>query len=145
MSLFNISLRCVLYQPCSLNDIILHCRYREAVKIRQRLLRDQPEHPLDRAIYWTEYVLRHKGAYHLQSPAREYSFIQYYLIDVYMLLLAATIISAFTIIKITKFMISFMIIFFQFLVYFETLFSFRKYIQAYNLSLIKIEQAYRKA
>lgn len=49
---------------------------------RSKLLRDQPEHPLVRAIYWTEYVLKHEGAYHLQSPAKEYGVVQYYLIDV---------------------------------------------------------------
>ncbi|KAJ9589989.1 hypothetical protein L9F63_016881, partial [Diploptera punctata] len=86
----------------AINEVIRNPKYRESVKSRQRLLRDQPEHPLDRAVYWTEYVLRHKGAYHLHSPAREYSFIQYYLIDVYTLLLAGIIISAFMIFKITK-------------------------------------------
>lgn len=61
---------------------------------RSKLLRDQPEHPLDRAIFWTEYVLRHKGAYHLQSPAKEYSFVQYYLVDVGVLCLVAGYICA---------------------------------------------------
>lgn len=64
------------------------------MKKRSKLLRDQPEHPLNRAIYWTEYVLRHKGAYHLQSPAKEYCFVQYYLIDVALFCLIAGYICA---------------------------------------------------
>ncbi len=39
-------------------------------RVRQNLLLDQRNSPIDTAIYWTEYVIRHKGAYHLQSPAR---------------------------------------------------------------------------
>ncbi|KDR21702.1 2-hydroxyacylsphingosine 1-beta-galactosyltransferase isoform X2 [Zootermopsis nevadensis] len=66
----------------AINEVIHDPKYREGVRKRSRLLRDQPEHPLNRAIYWTEYVLRHKGAYHLQSPAKEHSVLQYYLIDV---------------------------------------------------------------
>lgn len=38
-------------------------RYRIAALKRQYLLRDQKETPLERAIYWTEYVLRHKGTF----------------------------------------------------------------------------------
>lgn len=37
------------------------------------LLKDQRTTPLETAIYWTEYVLRHNGAYHLQTPARNLS------------------------------------------------------------------------
>ncbi|KAM7342762.1 UDP-glycosyltransferase UGT5-like [Cochliomyia hominivorax] len=35
---------------------------------------DQPIKPIDLAIYWTEYVLRHKGAKHLQNPAQNMSY-----------------------------------------------------------------------
>ncbi|XP_067634048.1 UDP-glucosyltransferase 2 [Eurosta solidaginis] len=57
-------------------------QYRNAARFRQKLLRDQRSTPLETSVYWTEYVLRHKGAYHLQSPARNLSWIQYYLLDV---------------------------------------------------------------
>ncbi|XP_017468663.1 PREDICTED: 2-hydroxyacylsphingosine 1-beta-galactosyltransferase [Rhagoletis zephyria] len=57
-------------------------QYRKAARFRQKLLTDQRTTPLETSIYWTEYVLRHKGAYHLQSPARNLSWIQYYLVDV---------------------------------------------------------------
>jgi hypothetical protein len=75
------------------------------VKKRSKLLRDQPDHPLDRAIYWTEYVLRHKGAYHLQSPAKEYGFVQYYLIDVAIFCLIAGYVSAKLFMKLNSIMI----------------------------------------
>jgi len=38
--------------------------------------------PLETAVYWTEYVIRHKGAPHLQSVAVGMPWYQYYLIDV---------------------------------------------------------------
>lgn len=72
------AIRMVIHEP----------RYREEVKRRQFLLRDQKETPLERAVYWTEYVLRHRGARHLQSPARDMGVIQYYLVDVICVLLA---------------------------------------------------------
>jgi hypothetical protein len=72
------------------------------VRRRSKLLRDQPEHPLDRAIYWTEYVLRHKGAYHLQSPAKDYGFVQYYLIDVIFFCLIAGYVCAKLFIKLNS-------------------------------------------
>lgn len=37
---------------------------------RQAILRDQIASPLETAVFWTEYVLRHNGAFHLQSPGR---------------------------------------------------------------------------
>lgn len=39
--------------------------------------------PMDTAIYWTEYVIRHKGAPHLRSTAVGMPWYQYYLIDVF--------------------------------------------------------------
>ena len=52
-------------------------------------IRDQPETPKDRAIFWVEYTLRHKGARHLQSVARELNFFQYYNLDVVAVLFSA--------------------------------------------------------
>ena len=44
--------------------------------------RDQPMSPQDRAIYWTEYVIRHKGATHLRSPALHLSWIEVLHLDI---------------------------------------------------------------
>lgn len=38
--------------------------------------------PLDRALYWVEYVLRHKGASHLKSSSNELNYAQYFLMDI---------------------------------------------------------------
>lgn len=66
----------------AIKEVIDDDKYRVEVKKRQILLRDQNETPLDRAVYWTEYVIRHKGAYHLQSPAKDMNYFQYHMIDV---------------------------------------------------------------
>lgn len=38
--------------------------------------------PLDTAVYWTEYVIRHKGAPHLRGAARNLAWYQEALLDV---------------------------------------------------------------
>ncbi|XP_018319917.1 2-hydroxyacylsphingosine 1-beta-galactosyltransferase [Agrilus planipennis] len=75
----------------AINKVIYDPKYKDEVKRRQMLLRDQKETPLERSIFWTEYVLRHRGAKHLQSPARNLSVIEYYMIDVICLLVLSAI------------------------------------------------------
>lgn len=36
-------------------------RYKESVQRLSKVFMDQPTKPLDRGVYWVEYVLRHKG------------------------------------------------------------------------------------
>lgn len=60
----------------------VHDRYAERMKQVSNLMRDQIESPLDRAIYWIEYVIRHRGAPHLRSSSRELSIYQKGLLDV---------------------------------------------------------------
>ncbi|XP_001359920.4 UDP-glucuronosyltransferase 2B15 [Drosophila pseudoobscura] len=43
--------------------------------------RDQPQPSLERAIWWTEYVIRHQGAPHLRATSRDLNFIQLYSLD----------------------------------------------------------------
>lgn len=54
--------------------------------IRSKLLRDQPEKPIDRAVWWVEYVLRNPDASHLRTPTIELGFFRSNSLDVYALL-----------------------------------------------------------
>jgi glucuronosyltransferase len=66
----------------AINKILDDPKYTKTAKEVSSYFRDQPVSPLDRAIYWTEYVIRHKGTRHMQSSARELNFIEYYCLDV---------------------------------------------------------------
>ena len=52
------------------------------------LMTDQMDRPLDRAVYWIEYVIRHQGAPHLKGSARRLEYYQRGLVDVVCLLFA---------------------------------------------------------
>ncbi|XP_020817880.1 UDP-glucuronosyltransferase [Drosophila serrata] len=54
----------------------------EAAKARAALYRDRPMKPMETAIWWTEYILRHKGATHMRVTGRELDFFTYHNIDV---------------------------------------------------------------
>ena len=43
---------------------------------------DQPMKPLDRVIFWIEFVMRHKGAKHLRPLAHNLTWYQYHSLDV---------------------------------------------------------------
>jgi glucuronosyltransferase len=65
--------------------IIIICgfhRYRENAQRLSRIYRDQPLTPLQQAVFWTEYVIRHKGAAHMRSAALDLTWYQYFLLDV---------------------------------------------------------------
>ncbi|XP_046980778.1 UDP-glycosyltransferase UGT5-like [Schistocerca americana] len=72
-------------------EILNNPKYREKAEQRSRLFWDRPESPVETAVYWTEYVLRHRGAPHLRSAALHLSWHQYLLLDVAALLLAGAL------------------------------------------------------
>lgn len=43
---------------------------------------DRPVQPLDLAVFWSEFIMRHKGAPHLRVAAHELNWIQYHSLDV---------------------------------------------------------------
>jgi glucuronosyltransferase len=61
------------------------------------VIRNQPQSALDRAVYWTEYVIRHKGAPHLRSVAADLPWYQYLLLDVILVLTTGVLLVTFTI------------------------------------------------
>ena len=45
-------------------------------------MRDRPLKPVDSALYWIEYVIRHQGAPHLRYPGADLNWFQRNLFDV---------------------------------------------------------------
>jgi len=66
----------------AINKVVTKPEYKENVMKLSSIFRDQPDKALDRAVFWVEYVLRHQGAVHLRSAARDLNFFQYHSLDV---------------------------------------------------------------
>ncbi|XP_049963432.1 UDP-glycosyltransferase UGT5-like [Schistocerca serialis cubense] len=66
----------------ALNQLLNDPRYYERAKQLSQLFRDRPRPPLEEAVYWVEYVIRHQGAPHLRSAAMDLAWYQYLLLDV---------------------------------------------------------------
>lgn len=75
-------------------------QYRRKAKEVSNLFNDNLIHPMDEAIYWIEYVIRHKGANHLKSAAVNMPFYVYYLLDVFGVLLVGLFLFITLIVKI---------------------------------------------
>lgn len=67
-------------------------KYKENMVRRSKFLRDQPDKPLDRAIWWIEYVIRNPDLSHMKSPTLELGTIGSNLLDVYAFYLVIIII-----------------------------------------------------
>uniref|UniRef100_A0A0A9Z0Z0 UDP-glucuronosyltransferase 2B20 n=1 Tax=Lygus hesperus TaxID=30085 RepID=A0A0A9Z0Z0_LYGHE len=76
--------------------------YKEnAIRVSKAFL-DRPMSPMDTAMYWTEYVIRHNGAFHLKSPARYMNWIEYYNMDIISLIVSLMLFIIYLIYKMIK-------------------------------------------
>ncbi|XP_073433667.1 UDP-glucuronosyltransferase 1A1-like isoform X5 [Dendrobates tinctorius] len=77
----------------ALDTVINNPSYKENIQRLSTLHLDRPIHPLDLAVYWVEFVMRHKGAPHLRPAAHDLNWIQYHSLDVFgfLLVVVATI------------------------------------------------------
>ncbi|XP_074028347.1 uncharacterized protein [Leptinotarsa decemlineata] len=75
----------------AINEVMRNPKYKEKAREMGEIFRDEEIPSLQRAVYWTEYVIRHKGARHLRSPAANMPTWKYYMLDVIVFL--ASIIS----------------------------------------------------
>ncbi|XP_030383804.1 UDP-glucuronosyltransferase 1-6-like [Scaptodrosophila lebanonensis] len=71
----------------TLKELLENNKYERAVKQYSKIYRDRPMTARQLVVYWTEYVLRHKGAYHLQSPWLRMSFVERNNLDVLALII----------------------------------------------------------
>ncbi|XP_042877914.1 UDP-glycosyltransferase UGT5-like [Penaeus japonicus] len=70
----------------ALREIIGNPKYQKAAAERALLLHDRLQSPLDLALYWAEYVMRHKGAPRLRSPAADLSWVEFLHLDILVIL-----------------------------------------------------------
>ncbi|XP_068118277.1 UDP-glucuronosyltransferase 2A2-like [Hyperolius riggenbachi] len=70
--------------------------YRQAMMRLSKLYKDTPVPPMNLAVFWTEFVMRHKGAGHLKAAGNDLVWYQYYLLDVMCGFLIACIIFLYT-------------------------------------------------
>ncbi|XP_056635353.1 UDP-glycosyltransferase UGT5-like isoform X2 [Diorhabda sublineata] len=71
-------------------ELINDSKYKDNIIKIANLLLDQPMGGVEKAVWWIEYVIRHKGAKHLRNPALDVPFYQYYSLDVIAALLLIT-------------------------------------------------------
>ncbi|XP_042586983.1 UDP-glucuronosyltransferase 1A5-like isoform X5 [Cyprinus carpio] len=78
----------------ALRKVINDKSYKEKMTELSAIHRDRPIEPLDLAVFWTEFVMRHKGAVHLRPAAHELNWIQYHSLDVigFLILILVTVI-----------------------------------------------------
>ena len=65
------------------NEVLHNGSYRNAIRKFSSIYLDRPLSAKKSAVFWLEYVMRHKGAPHMQSPVRHMSFMQANNLDIF--------------------------------------------------------------
>uniref|UniRef100_A0A8C5M0E6 UDP-glucuronosyltransferase n=1 Tax=Leptobrachium leishanense TaxID=445787 RepID=A0A8C5M0E6_9ANUR len=85
----------------AVNTVINNPTYKENALRISSIHHDQPIKPLDRAVFWIEFVMRHKGAKHLRPASHELTWYQYHCLDVIGFLLACMLTIIYIFVKVS--------------------------------------------
>ncbi|XP_034482592.1 UDP-glucuronosyltransferase 2B15-like [Drosophila innubila] len=66
----------------AIKEVAENKSYSVAMKLRSKRLRDTPVPPLELAVWWVEYLMRHPDPVHLHSTAKELNYFQAHSLDV---------------------------------------------------------------
>nr|XP_055030565.1 UDP-glucuronosyltransferase 2C1-like isoform X1 [Misgurnus anguillicaudatus] len=75
-----------------IEEVINEPSYRLSMQKLSHLHRDKPVQPLDSALFWIEFVMRHKGAAHLRTESYKLPWYSYYSVDVAVVLFTVVLI-----------------------------------------------------
>ncbi|XP_037646388.1 UDP-glucuronosyltransferase 2A1-like [Sebastes umbrosus] len=81
----------------AIQEVLNEPSYRTNMQRLSRLHRDQPMKPLDTALFWIDFVIRHKGAAHLKAKAYRLPWYTYHSVDVFLFLAGAVLLMLLTI------------------------------------------------
>ncbi|XP_049824005.1 UDP-glycosyltransferase UGT5 [Aethina tumida] len=65
-----------------IKEMLNNPKYYENAQTRSKIMHDRKVKPIDEAVFWVEYVIRHNGAEHLRVAGEDLTWYQYHLIDV---------------------------------------------------------------
>ncbi|CAJ1063855.1 Hypothetical predicted protein [Xyrichtys novacula] len=88
----------------ALNEVLHQDSYRQNIQRLSRLHRDQPMAPMDKAVFWVEYVIRHKGAPHLRTEAYKMPWYSYYLLDVLLFMMTVVTVLLYSMFALFRFL-----------------------------------------
>ncbi|XP_064168864.1 UDP-glucuronosyltransferase 2B20-like [Anguilla rostrata] len=86
----------------ALQEVLNEPSYRMNMQRLSRLHLDQPMKPMDRAMFWIEFAMRHKGAAHLRTESYKMPWYAYHSVDVIVVLLAAMLLILLTAVAIIR-------------------------------------------
>ena len=86
-----------------LSAVLTDPKYMKRAKEHGSLVVDQIEHPLQRAAWWLEHVMRHPYEYRNKSPVHKLSWYQYFCLDVILTIGAALSLLLYVLSKILSF------------------------------------------
>lgn len=66
-------------------------RYKETISEVADAMLDEPIGSMEKAMFWIEYVIKHRGAKYLRAPAADISWFKFLLIDVLLFILVITL------------------------------------------------------
>uniref|UniRef100_A0A1Q3FQK2 Putative udp-glucoronosyl and udp-glucosyl transferase n=1 Tax=Culex tarsalis TaxID=7177 RepID=A0A1Q3FQK2_CULTA len=84
----------------AVNEVLHNSSYAKKVRELSELYRDRPLSAMDTAVFWTEYVIRHKGARHMRYSGVDLNFVQLNMLDVWAFLGIVVLVS----VKVTMWM-----------------------------------------
>lgn len=85
-----------------LEEMLGNDKYQKKSKEVALRFRDRPASAMETAKFWIDYVVRHKGAMFMQSPAMKLNDIEYYNVDVYALLILVVLLALYIPFKVVK-------------------------------------------
>ncbi|XP_022903760.1 UDP-glucosyltransferase 2-like [Onthophagus taurus] len=88
----------------AVQEILGNSEYQENIDELSKIAHDQPMSGLEKAVWWSEYVLRNKGAKHLRSPALKMPIYQYLLLDVLLFIIATFGVLGYLILKMGRYL-----------------------------------------
>ncbi|XP_060646083.1 UDP-glycosyltransferase UGT4-like [Drosophila nasuta] len=93
----------------NIKELLQNPIYALKAKETSRRFRDQPTSPIETAIWWTEYVLRHKGAPHMRMTDQDMAFVPYYKLNIFSILCGRIAFSAILVLLICVIVVNFML------------------------------------
>ena len=84
-------------------NFVTSCRYKRNMERLSVITKERPVSPIDVALWWTDFVLRHDDLSTLRPRTEQLSWLQLRNLDVHALLLATIAASTFLVIQIVHF------------------------------------------